>query len=87
MIIKYNYKINSNNDIEFIFYYSYDKFSVLLDLLYKYSNRLVILKWNYIFNEKNKGLLILINSEYKFNIDYEFSGINLFDFGYRINEI
>ena len=86
LILKYNHKINTNNDIESTLYYSHDKFSVSSDSLYKYSNRLATLKWNHTFNEKNKGSLILTNSEYKFNIDYQSPGINSFDFGYKINE-
>jgi hypothetical protein len=86
LILKYNHKINNNNDIESTLYYSHDKFSVSSDSLYKYSNRLATLKWNHTFNEKNKGSLILTNSEYKFNIDYETTGINSFDFGYKIND-
>lgn len=86
LIVKYNHKINTNNEIESTLYYSHDKFSVSSDSLYKYSNRLATLKWNHTFNEKNKGALILTNSEYKFNIDYQSPGINSFDFGYKINE-
>lgn len=86
LILKYNHKINTNNDIESTLYYSHDKFSVSSDSLYKYSNRLATLKWNHTFNDKNKGSLILTNSEYKFNIDYESPGINSFDFGYKIDE-
>ncbi|HEY1196365.1 TonB-dependent receptor [Flavobacterium sp.] len=85
-ILKYNHKINANNDIESTLYYSHDKFSVSSDSLYKYSNRLATLKWNHTFNEKNKGSLIVTNSEYKFNIDYESEGVNNFDFGYKIDE-
>lgn len=85
-ILKYNHKINANNDIESTLYYSHDKFSISSDSLYKYSNRLATLKWNHTFNEKNKGSLIVTNSEYKFNIDYQSTGINNFDFGYKIAE-
>ncbi|MBL0735827.1 TonB-dependent receptor [Flavobacterium sp. GN10] len=85
-ILKYNHKINAKNDIESTLYYSHDKFSVSSDSLYKYSNRLATLKWNHTFNEKNKGSLIVTNSEYKFNIDYQSEGVNNFDFGYKINE-
>lgn len=68
-------------------YYSSDKYSISSDSLYKYSNRLVSLKWDHTFNEKNRGSLILTNSEYKFNINYEtLNNPNSFDFGYKINE-
>ncbi|MCD0468246.1 TonB-dependent receptor domain-containing protein [Flavobacterium sp. JAS] len=86
LILKYNHKINANNDIESTLYYSHDKFSVSSDSLYKYSNRLATIKWNHSFNEKNKGSLLFTNSEYKFNIDYQSPGVNSFDFGYKINE-
>jgi hypothetical protein len=85
-ILKYNHKINANNDIESTLYYSHDKFSVSSDSLYKYSNRLATLKWNHTFNGKNKGSLIVTNSEYKFNIDYQSEGVDNFDFGYKIDE-
>lgn len=85
-IVKYNHDFNPNNSIEATAYYSRDAFSITSDSLYKYSNRLFSLKWDHKFNEKNKGALILTNSEYKFNIDYETQNLNSFDFGYRINE-
>ncbi|RXM46558.1 TonB-dependent receptor domain-containing protein [Flavobacterium sp. YO64] len=85
-ILKYNHKINANNNIEATAYYSHDKFSVSSDSLYKYSNRLATLKWNHTFNEKNKGSLLFTNSEYRFNIDYQPDGVNAFDFGYKIND-
>ncbi|MFV8343141.1 TonB-dependent receptor [Flavobacterium sp. XS2P39] len=85
-ILKYNHKINKNNDFESTLYYSNDTFSISSDSLYKYSNRLASLKWNHSFNEKNKGTLLFTNSAYKFNIDYETEEPNSFDFGYKINE-
>ena len=84
--IKYNNKFNENNNIESTLYYSHDAFSISSDSLYKYSNRLVSLKWNHAFNEKNKAAVIYTNSEYKFNIDYSGQYLKAFDFGYKINE-
>lgn len=86
-ILKYNHQINTKNTLETMVYYSHDSYSVSSDSLYKYSNRLVSLKWNHTFNDKNKGALIFTNSEYKFNIDYQPEDpLNAFDFGYKINE-
>lgn len=85
-IAKYSHKINDNNTVEATAYYSRDAFSISTDSLYKYSNRLVSLKWDHTFNDKNKGALILTNTEYKFGIDYQTDGLNSFDFGYKINE-
>ncbi|RYJ52741.1 TonB-dependent receptor [Flavobacterium petrolei] len=85
-IIKYNNTINDNNDLEATVYYSKDRFSLSSDSIYKYSNRLISLKWDHTFNKKSKVELILTNSEYKFNIDYNSSDDNSFDFGYKISE-
>ncbi|MEC4003065.1 TonB-dependent receptor [Flavobacterium sp. SUN052] len=86
-IIKYNHKINAKNNFESTIYYSHDAFSISSDSVYKYSNRLVSLKWDHTFNEKNKAALIFTNSEYKFNIDYDSSNyLKAFDLGYKINE-
>ena len=86
-ILKYSHKINTNNSLETTFYYSRDAFSISSDSLFKYSNRLVSLKWDHTFNEKNKGAIIFTNSEYKFNIDYQTDdALKSFDFGYKIME-
>jgi hypothetical protein len=85
-IVKYSHTFNANNSIESTFYYSRDAFSITSDSLYKYSNRLASLKYDHSFNDKNKGSLILTNSEYKFNIDYQSGNENAFDFGYKLNE-
>jgi len=85
-IIRYNNTLNKNNALESTLYYSHDDFSISSDSLYNYSNRLATLKWDHSFNKKNKAALILTNSEYKFNIDYDTEDINAFDFGYKINE-
>jgi hypothetical protein len=85
-IIKYNHLINEKNSVETTLYYSKDSFSISSDSIYKYSNRMGSLKWNHQFNNKIKADLIITNSEYKFNIDYNTTGINAFDFGFKINE-
>jgi hypothetical protein len=85
-IIKYNHKLNTNNNLESTFYYSHDAFSISSDSLYKYSNRMISLKWDHTFNNKNKGALLFTNSEYKFFIDYNGNYLKAFDFGYKINE-
>jgi hypothetical protein len=83
---KYSHKINDNNNFESTFYYSHDAFSISSDSLYKYSNRLLSLKWDHSFNSKNKAALIFTNSQYKFNIDYTPEGDKAFNFGYKIKE-
>ena len=85
-IVKYNHIFIKNNSSEATVYYSHDAFSITSDSVYKYSNRLLSLKWDHKFNDKTKGALILTNSEYKFNIDYQAPNLNSFDFGYKISE-
>ncbi len=85
-LIKYNHKFNLKNNFETTLYYSHDAFSISSDSLYKYSNRLLSMKWDHNYNKKNKSSVIVTNSEYKFNIDYDTPSLNAFDFGYKINE-
>jgi len=85
-ILKYNNALSENNNIEATAYYSNDRFSISSDSVYKYSNRLASLKWDHTFNKNHKSALILTNSEYKFNIDYDSPDVNSFKFGYKINE-
>jgi len=86
VVAKFNHEINDNNTIEATGYFSRDAFSITSDSLYNYSNRLMSLKWNHHFNDKNQGSLILANSEYQFNIEFDGKTNNDFDLGYKINE-
>lgn len=85
-VAKYYHKINENNDVRVTGYYSKDAFNVTPDSLLGYSNGLISLKWDHKFNEKNKASLLLANSEYKFNIQFEENAPMDFDLNYRINE-
>jgi len=86
VIMKYNHKINDNNTLKTTAYYSKDKFKITSDSLFSYSNRLFSLKWDHKFNDRNKGSLIIANSEYKFNIKYDSPNNNGFNSGYNVNE-
>ncbi len=86
VVLKYNHKLNDNNSLKATGYYSRDAFSITSDSLYKYSNRMVSLKWNHDFNLKNSGSLGITNSQYKFNIDFDRQTNTDFDLGYSINE-
>jgi carboxypeptidase-like protein/TonB-dependent receptor-like protein len=85
-VAKYNYKISDNNNIEATGYYSKDAFSITSDSLYSYSNRLMSVKWNHIFNSKNYGNIILTNSNYEFKIGFDGNSDDNFDLGYNVNE-
>ena len=86
VIAKYNYRINDNNDIKATAYMSTDRFSITTDSLFSYSNRLFSFEWNHKFNKKNRGSIILTNSNYDFDIELDSDGDRNFDLGYTINE-
>lgn len=86
IVAKYKHQINNNNNIEATGYFSKDDFSITSDSLYSYNNRLFSLKWDHTINKKNSGSLILANSEYKFDIEYDGDIDNDFNVGYKINE-
>lgn len=85
-ILKYNNILNKNNSLESTIYYSYDKFSLDSDSIYSYSNRLASIKWDHSFDTKNKASVILTNTEYKFDIDFNTTARNAFVSGYKLNE-
>ena len=85
-ILKYQHQINENNSLKTTMYVSNDKFSITSDSIFKYNNLIGSLKWDHTFNAKHKGELILNNSQYKYDIDYEGNLNRNFDFNYKINE-
>tara|TARA_R110002050_G_scaffold95889_11_gene199544 strand:- start:1727 stop:4480 length:2754 start_codon:yes stop_codon:yes gene_type:complete len=85
-IVKYNNKINESNDIRATGYFSKDAFSITSDSIYNYSNRGFSVKWDHKFNNRNTGSLILANSQYKFNIDYDGESNDDFRLGYSMDE-
>ncbi|MEM7084553.1 MAG: carboxypeptidase-like regulatory domain-containing protein [Bacteroidota bacterium] len=86
VVVKYNHELDGKNNIKATGYYSKDAFSITSDSLYSYSNRLVALQWNHTFNDKNTGSLILTNSQYKFDIDFDGQTNTNFELGYTITE-
>lgn len=85
-VVKFNHKFSDKNNIEATAYYSKDEYSITSDSLFSHSNRVMSLKWNHIFNDKSIGDMIIANSQYKFNIEYDGESDNDFDLGYQINE-
>ncbi len=85
-ILKYDHKIDKDNNLETTAYYSKDIFSISSDSTYNYSNLLFSLKWDHRFNLKNKGSLIVANSNYNYNIEFDGNSNRNFDLGYKIQE-
>lgn len=86
VILKYKQKVNQSNSYTATAYYSKDRYSITSDSLFNYSNRLLSFQWDSNINDRNKASLIIANSEYKFNIDYDGSSNTDFDLEYKVNE-
>ncbi len=87
VIGKYNHKINDNNSLSLTGYYSKDKYQIASDTINSYGNTMFSLNWKHRFNEKNRGNLIVSNSNYGFDIDYKTDQTaNGFSLNYNINE-
>ena len=86
VVAKYNDRINDSNTFSATAYFSKDAFSITSDSIYSYSNRLLSLKWNHRFNENNSMNVLLSNSQYTFNIEFDGNSDKNFDLGYKINE-
>ncbi len=85
-IVKYKHNIDANNNIQGTIYYSKDRFSITSDSVFDYNNRLISLKYGHNFSEKSRAELIVVNSQYKYGINYEADANEDFDFGYELNE-
>ncbi len=85
-IVKYKHNIDNNNTLEGTVYFSKDRFSITSDSVFDYHNRLISLKYGHSFNEKSRAELVLVNSQYKYGINYKAHANQDFDFGYELNE-
>ncbi len=85
-IVKYKHNIDNNNTIQGTVYFSKDRFSITSDSIFDYQNRLISLKYGHTFSEKSRVELVLVNSQYKYGINYEADANQDFDFGYELNE-
>lgn len=86
VIAKYNHELGEKTRLDVTGYYSKDRFSITSDSLYDYSNRLLSLQLNHRFNDDHEADLIVTNSDYRFNIEYNSLFNNNFLSGYKINE-
>jgi len=86
LIAKYNHKFNDRTSIKATGYYSNDEFSITSDSLYNYNNRMFSLNLGHKFNEQHQGNLVLTNTQYNFNIDYDSDFNDNFTSGYSISD-
>ncbi|WP_310993233.1 TonB-dependent receptor [Aequorivita marina] len=85
-IVKYKHNIDNNNAIQGTVYFSKDRFSITSDSIFDYQNRLISLNYAHTFSEKSRAELVLVNSQYKYGVNYEADANQDFDFGYELNE-
>jgi len=86
VIMKYNHELSDKDDFKASAYFSKDRFSITSDSIYGYSNRLFSVGWQHEINSKHDFQVILSNSEYKFNIEYDGDFNNDFDLNYKNTE-
>ncbi|PKD21478.1 TonB-dependent receptor [Salegentibacter salinarum] len=86
LIAKYNHKFSEKTSLRTTGYYSRDVFSITSDSLFRYSNLVFSANLNHKFNERNEMEVVVSNSGYQFDIDYESEFNNNFTSGYNINE-
>ena len=86
VVANYTHKIDENNQVKATGYYSEDAFSITSDSLFGYSNRMFSVNWKHTFNERNNGSLVLANSKYAFDIDFDGQANNDFLLGYSVEE-
>ena len=83
---KYKHQFNENNSLSIAGYYSTDNYSIASDTTNTYQNKILSATWSHKFNNKSKGDLIVSNSGYLFDIDFDGKLNRNFNINYNINE-
>ena len=83
---KYKHQFNENNALSIAGYYSTDNYSIASDTTNTYQNKILSATWSHKFNDKSKGDLIVSNSGYLFDIDFDGKLDRNFYINYNINE-
>ena len=86
IITKYNHQFDTKNELNATAYFSNDQYSITSDSLYKYQNRMFSITYDRKINNDLDATLILSNSNYDFNIDYDSEFADSFTSGYTIND-
>lgn len=83
---KYNHILGEKDQIETTGYYSNDVFSISSDSTINYTNALFSVKWDHRFDEKMSGSLIVVNSNYAYDILYDSNSSSDFKLNYKVQE-
>jgi len=86
VIGKYKHRFNDNNSLSIAGYYSSDDYSIASDTTNTYQNNILSATWAHKLNEKHRGDIIISNSSYIFDIDFDGKLNRNFNLNYKINE-
>ncbi len=86
VIAKYHHNFDEKNSLSISGYYSDDVFSISSDSTFNYNNALFSLRYSHKFNERNRGSILVSNSNYGYNIGFDSNSARDFDLDYGVQE-
>lgn len=86
VIAKYHHNFDEKNSLSLSGYYSDDVFSISSDSTFNYNNALFSLRYSHKFNERNRGSILVSNSNYGYNIGFDSNSARDFDLDYGVQE-
>jgi len=82
-----SHMIDSSNNIYYTGYFSNDKFSLVDDTTYGYSNRNLNIKWKHNFSNKFRGVFLAGYDQYLYNVSSDRNKVNAFKLGFDIKQL
>jgi len=82
-----SHQIDSSNNLYVTGYYSHDRFKLVEDTTYSYSNRNMNIKWKHNFTNKFRGVFLAAFDQYVYNVSSERNKVNAFRLGFKINQL
>ncbi len=86
VIAKYHHNFDEKNSLSISGYYSDDVFSISSDSTFNYNNALFSLRYSHKFNDRNRGSILVSNSNYGYNIGFDSNSARDFDLDYGVQE-
>jgi len=86
VIAKYHHNFDEKNSLSISGYYSDDIFSISSDSTFSYNNALFSLRYSHKFNDRNRGSILVSNSNYGYNIGFDSNSARDFDLDYEVQE-
>lgn len=82
-----SHMIDSTNNLYFTGYFSNDKFSLVDDTTYGYSNRNLNIKWKHNFSNKFRGVFLAGYDQYLYSVSSDRNKVNAFKLGFDIKQL